>query len=197
MAEREILAALGLLDAEEAREPVAAAERASAEALLAEVGLAAEPVAPRSEARARLLEATQPEARFAGVIGRVQQLLDFSEEQARALLDKIADRAEDLVGWVAGDIEGAHYYHFQPGPRVAAVDCGLVWLEPGVEFPTHRHLGSELNVTLSGRAVEGSGAVFEPGDVVVRAPNSVHDFRAIGEEPFVFVVVLGDGIEFV
>lgn len=195
--EREILVARGLLERDAEIDGATASEVAGAEELLSQLGLTAEPVTPSAAARARLLEATHAETRFAGVLERVQELLDFSEAQARELLGRIADGVEDLVGWVEGDVAGAHYYHFTGGPRVATADCGLVRLEPGVRFPAHRHQGSEISVILAGRAVERGGVMFEPGDVVVRAAGSVHDFEAVGDEPFVFVVVLEDGIEFV
>jgi quercetin dioxygenase-like cupin family protein len=50
---------------------------------------------------------------------------------------------------------------------------------------------------LQGRAEEDTGRVWEPGDLVCNPAGSVHSFRASGPEPFAFVVVLHEGLEFV
>ncbi len=199
--DRDILVALRRLEEREGVDdvedtPADADARAAADRLLAEIGASAQAVSPSADARERLLASTRPASRFEGMVDRVGQLVDLGEEASRTLLHRIAGRVEDLVGWVEGDIAGAHYFHFDGGPRVAEADCGLVRIEPGVEFPTHRHVGSEITIVLAGRAVEDGGSTWAPGDLVVREPGSVHRFRAIGDEPFVFVTVLGNGIEF-
>ena len=43
---------------------------------------------------------------------------------------------------------------------------------------------------------EETGRVWEPGDVIRNAAGSTHSFRAISDEPFVFVVAVHEGIRF-
>ena len=87
-------------------------------------------------------------------------------------------------------------FHLPGGPRVAAADCGLVRLEPGVRFPTHRHAGDEWSFMLAGEAEEeGTGDRWIPGDLLHRPPGTAHAYRAVSREPLVFAVVLHGGLQ--
>ena len=50
---------------------------------------------------------------------------------------------------------------------------------------------------LSGSAREDSGTIWYPGDLLRNPKGSRHSFEVLGDEPFVFVVVLDDWIEYV
>jgi putative transcriptional regulator len=98
-------------------------------------------------------------------------------------------------GWVDTPLPGLHLHHFDGGPRVASADCGLVHLAPGIEFPTHRHLGREWNLVLAGSADESSGVLWLPGDLVVHETDTVHGFRAHEHEPLLLAAILENGLE--
>ncbi len=160
---------------------------------LGQVALAAEPLRPSQRIRELVLASLDPGARFEGFGERVAALFDLSVQRARAILAGLDDVAGDA--WEAGSVPGIRLLHLDGGPRVAAADCGLVHLEAGLRFPPHRHKGDEWSLVLAGRAQEDSGRFWEPGDILHEPPGSVHGFRALGDEPFVFAVVLHEGIE--
>lgn len=152
---------------------------------------------PSAGLRERVLRAvdraTDSGARLDGFLERTLHFFDLSADRARELLEAAA--APQATGWSDFSVPGVRLYHFDGGPRVAEADCGLVHLAPGVAFPLHRHIGDEWSLVLSGSAEESGGARWEPGDLVHRAAGTAHSFRAVGDEAFVFAVVLHGGIE--
>jgi quercetin dioxygenase-like cupin family protein len=160
---------------------------------------ATEPVQPSASLRAAVLHSLAAPAALAGYTRRMAQLFDLPEVRASELL-AIAQRREDEA-WVAAPIEitgkrdGTRLVHFAGGARVAAADCGLVSVEPGVRFAEHVHEGDEWSFVLAGAAQEeGTEATWLPGDLVHRAAGSRHAFRVTSAEPFVFAVVLEGAI---
>jgi hypothetical protein len=156
---------------------------------------AAAPVTPSAELRRRVLASVDPATRFEGFVERMALLFDLPEPRIREIL-----RAADAVGgdaWVATPIPGVRLYHFAGGPRVTGADCGLVHLAAGTAFPTHRHRGVEWSFVLAGTAVEDTGATWLPGDLLIREEGTAHAYRSVGDEPYLFAVVLHGGIELV
>ena len=174
-------------DSAEAREALSELEE-----LLGNVALAAEPRTPSPGVRERLLESLLPEMRFEGFKERLATLFDLSIERVRELLDTLDSVSGEP--WEKAGLPGVHLLHFDGGLRVASADCGLVHVEPGQAFPPHRHLGHEWVLVLQGEAREDSGRLFQPGDLIHKAPGSVHSFRILGEQPFVFAVVVFEGV---
>ena len=160
---------------------------------LGELALAAAPVRPSASLRERLLEATRTETAFAGYVDRLCELLDLGVDRVREILGEV-DRV-DTDAWEDSRTPGMRLLHFDGGPRVAEADCGLVHFVPGEEFPHHRHVGDEWSLILQGAVQEHDGRVSLPGDVLHRPAGSVHSFRAVGDEPLVFAVVVFEGIE--
>jgi quercetin dioxygenase-like cupin family protein len=155
----------------------------------------AAPMAPSAELRRRVLAAVDPATRFEGFVERMAVLFDLPEPRIREIL-----RGADAVagaGWVATPIPGVRLCHFAGGPRVTGADCGLVHLEAGAVFPPHRHRGVEFSFTLAGAGMEDGGDTWLPGDLVIREAGSVHGYRAVGDEPYLFAVVLHGGIDLV
>jgi len=146
--------------------------------------------------RAELLATLRPATRLEGFVRRLSTFLDLGPERVRNLLREVGDvRA---ASWTDDQVAGVRLLHFDGGPRHATADCGLVHVGPGQRYPRHHHPGDEWSLVLAGSAVEEeTGVVWEPGDIVHNAAGSTHAFRAIGDEPFVFAVVLADGIEIV
>ncbi len=145
------------------------------------------PVAPSPGLRDRILGATRPESRLAGLVDRVAWLFDLPTETCRTLLARVEDPA---APWERPPLDGARLLHFEPGPRLAGAHCGLVELAPGVVFPEHEHSGTEITLALRGRGREDDGAVIEPGDLVVRELGTRHTLRSLGDEPWLFAVAL-------
>lgn len=161
---------------------------------LGALGHAAEPIQPSAQLRDRLLASVTPETRWDGFVSRLSQIFDLAGDRIREILRSPSEQ------WDRESFPGiADLLHFDPGPRVAfASDAGLVWLEPGITFPLHEHTGDEWQLILQGRAEElESGDIWEPGDIVHRPPGSKHRFRALGDEPFVFAVILHAPIELI
>ena len=64
---------------------------------------------------------------------------------------------------------------------------GIVEIDPGAEYPSHRHAAPEVYYVLSGRAECRFGDeifVAEEGTVIRTRPNLVHSFRVLGDEKF-------------
>jgi quercetin dioxygenase-like cupin family protein len=148
-------------------------------------------LAPSATRRAELLATLRPATLLEGYVARLAAFLDLPTERARELVRCIPDE----TGWVVEALPGVRLYHFAGGPRHATSDCGLVHIAPGTRFPRHVHVGDEWLFVLAGSAEEeGTGAVWSPGDLLRCLPGSAHAFRALGDVPFVFAVVLTDGI---
>jgi quercetin dioxygenase-like cupin family protein len=156
-------------------------------------GLGAEPIAPSADLRGAVLASVAAGTKLAGFAERLAALFDFGAERAAELL---REAGGDASGWQTLPLPGVRLFHFAGGPRAAGADCGLVRLEPGARFPLHRHGGDEWLLVLAGEAEEeGTGARWLPGDLVHRDAGSVHAYRVTSPEPFVFAVLLRDGIE--
>lgn len=154
---------------------------------------AALPVPPSAALRRRVLSAVDPSTRFEGFVERLALLFDLPEPRIREILRE-ADAGAGAA-WVDAPIPGVRLCHFQGGGRVTGADCGLVHLAAGTVFPPHRHRGVEWTFVLAGSAMEDGGEVWLPGDLVIREEDSVHGFRAVGDEPYLFAVVLHGGID--
>jgi quercetin dioxygenase-like cupin family protein len=200
--ERMVELALGLLEGDERRElerdlagsGEARAELARLERSVAELGAAADPLAASRELRERLLRSLDPVTRFEGFAERLAAFLDLGLARTRELLASLA--AAGSAPWEDDLVAGVRLLHFAGGPRVAGADCGLVRCEPGVLYPRHLHRGDEWAFVLQGEGLEDSGRRWQPGDLIRNPAGSAHSFRSVGEEPFVFAIVLREGIRF-
>lgn len=177
------------VEAEVAASPALQAELRKLREAVAVLDSLTEPVTPSAALRERVLAIQDPATRFQGFVDRMARLFHFSRERAREVLAAVGDPD---AGWVTPG-PGVHLYHFEGGPEVARADCGLVKVAEGVDFPAHEHHGDEWSLNLQGRAREDGGRIFEPGELIHRAPGSRHGFRSIGDEPYVFAVVLYGG----
>ena len=151
------------------------------------------PLALRSAMRETLLATVSQEHRFDGFLARAAALLDLPRERTRLLLREVGRFAESR--WEDGRVAGVRIFHFDGGPRIADAHCGIVHIQPDVSYPRHRHRGDEWSLVLQGTAREDTGHIWAPGDLVGNLADSRHSFTALGPEPFVFLVVVNDGIE--
>jgi anti-sigma factor ChrR (cupin superfamily) len=134
-----------------------------------------------------------PRWRWAPFFDALHELFDLPEEQ----LIRIAVESADETQWEAAPLPGVRLFHLTPGPRVVATgaDAGIVSMAPGLVFPEHHHLGEERMLILRGGLRESSGAVFRPGDLIVRSAGTSHGFDVLPDQPLLHALVLVEGIE--
>jgi hypothetical protein len=190
---------LGELDAEatarlQAELAGSAALRETLESLrgLAELMPAAAPPLPApASVRDRLLAATASGAeRWAPFVAELSRAFQLGRDAMRAVLE----RAQRLSEWEPGPIPGSDLFHFDGGPALAGVDCGLVRYPAGFEHPLHVHDGDELTFVLSGGLTDSSGRVLGPGDALQMPAGSQHAYRVHDGAPLVFAIRLEEGI---
>jgi quercetin dioxygenase-like cupin family protein len=155
--------------------------------------IAAEASAPSAALRASVLASRGSLLPLAGLAPRLATFLDLPAERVETLL-RASGKADDAP-WVDDRVRGVRLLHFEGGARHAGADCGLVHVPAGTRYPFHRHMGEEWVFVLSGSAEEEeTGEHWGPGDLYRRVAGSSHAFRAIGSVPFVFAIVLREGI---
>jgi putative transcriptional regulator len=175
--------------------PTCAAELRATNETWASVALAIKPASPPSSLRARVLESIAGGAsngRFAQFVDQVKKMIDASRETVCKLLDSI----DELTSWEAGPSESSKLMHLPAGPALAGHLVGFVRVEPGTEFPLHKHLGEETVLILQGALEDSDGSISRRGDVVHKEAGTEHSFRAIGKLPLIYLVVLDKGVEF-
>jgi putative transcriptional regulator len=175
--------------------PTCAAELRATNETWATVALAIKPSSPPGSLRSRVLESIAGGAssgRFAQFVDQVRKMIDASRETVCSLLDSI----DELTAWEAGPSESSKLMHLPAGPALAGQLVGFVRVEPGTEFPLHKHLGEETVLILQGALEDCDGTVSRRGDVVNKAAGTEHSFRAIGKLPLIYLVVLDKGVEF-
>jgi len=169
-------------------------ELTAIEELLAGVAADLPAVAPAEEARARLMTVAETQERWTPFLKRMAALVDLAEAQMRAVFAK----ALDLANWEPGPVPGVQLFHFDGGPRLAAVDAGLARLPKGATSPVHRHIGDELVFVLEGSFVDlVSGQVHKPGDLIHHGPGSEHAFRVVGDSDLVYALLVNAEIQIV
>ncbi len=152
------------------------------------IGLEQEPINTSKHLRDLIMGAIDPSSRFEGFVERLAELFDLSSKRIRELLSTIDD--DQNQSWKASGIPGTRLMHFDGGPRLESATCGLVTVKPGRIFPAHKHQDDEWVFVLQGRAQEDSGRILEPGDLDYGKAGTTHTFRTLGEESFIFAVVL-------
>jgi len=96
--------------------------------------------------------------------------------------------------WGPGPLPGVELMHFAGGPRVATADTGFVRVPPHFEFPSHRHLGEERVLIISGGYREDTGRLFGPGDLHVMQPDTTHAYTVL-PEGCLLALVLYTGVD--
>jgi quercetin dioxygenase-like cupin family protein len=150
------------------------------------------PQSPRKEVRANLLAALDGSAAhpFPGFARRFARLFDISVEKSDEILGKMSSTSEE--DWLP--LGGTSLLHFEPGPRYEGAHAGLVRCQPGMDFPTHRHLGTETTMILAGGISDlDTGEVFLPGDVVTKPADTEHHLRILAPHECVFAVLMEGG----
>ncbi len=187
---------LGIQDAEErkaiqreiAASPDLQEQLASIQNALDQIAFAEQPVRPSHRLRDRVLQSTQDETRFDGFIGRFASLFDLGKQASISLLAKIESASDS--DWESIFLPGVKIMKFAGGPRVALATCGIVQVKAGTLFPAHQHQADERILVLQGFARDDKARVITTGDIFEYSKGSSHSFRVIGDEDFIFAVVL-------
>lgn len=188
------LYALGILEPDEAaqveaavaRDPQLAVELAAYRDTAA---LLTTPAQPDPSVMARLM-ASVGESRFERFSARLAKLYDVTVDRARELLGLLERKAS----W-DNAMPGLGLVHFDGGPAYAAADCGFIRLAPGTSFPHHTHMGEEVSLILAGEIQDKqTGAIYRPGDEVVKPVDSDHDVVCIGTEDAIYAARAMNGI---
>ena len=145
-------------------------------------------ITPSPNVRQLILNSTQTETRFSGFLNRFAAMFDLDQQAAEGLMAKIDQT--NLKCWESTAIPGVRILKFNGGPKVAAATCGIVQVAPGKLFPAHRHRSEELVLVLQGQAKDDSGNILSAGDRFVSGAGSKHSFRILGDEVFIFAVLL-------
>ncbi len=152
------------------------------------VAHAEQPIKPGAGLRNKVLGSIQGDTRFYGFLQRFADLFDLdntTSEKLLAKIDKITDQA-----WQSTPFPGVTIMKFPGGPSLASATCGIVQVQAGKLFPAHQHQADEKTLILQGFAIDDSGNELAAGDLFHFHKGSSHSFRIIGDETFVFAVVL-------
>jgi hypothetical protein len=159
---------------------------------LAAVGSSLSQVAPPPGARAALLAALDSGKRFAPFLDDLVRHLDLAKSRVLELLDEMANPGR----WELGPMPGIRLMHIEHGPLAVAPDAGFVWMQRGFQFPYHRHAGHEVNYVLEGAIRDGDGTLYLPGEAIIMAPGSAHDYSVPdGADLLMLVIQQGFDIE--
>jgi quercetin dioxygenase-like cupin family protein len=152
------------------------------------------PIGPAPQLlRERLLASiARPRLRYAPLYGKLTDLFDLGDTALADLFERAASAEE----WSVSQVPATELLHLQGGPRVASADNGLVRIQAGARFPTHRHLGRERVLVLEGAyRDEPSGRMYGAGDVHEMDAGTSHAYVALSERPLLLAVSLLSGVD--
>ena len=159
------------------------------EAVAAWVGRQVKPERPPTTVIQRLFRTLDGPERYRPFFPALQDIFDLSEAAVR----KVLQRIDEAAGWsLHGD---ARYFHFQPGPRMAAQEAGVVRMAPGVVFPRHLHRAGEVTFVIDG-LMNDRDRLYGPGAIVEADPGTTHDYRSAGVGRDLVLLSRHGGIEF-
>jgi anti-sigma factor ChrR (cupin superfamily) len=161
-------------------------------AALAADNLATPPLRPA--ARGQLLDQLRPYDRFARFESAVAELLQISQPEAAAALQRI----DDASAWQP-QLPGVAYLPVVSGPDAGLFLSGFLRVDAGLVLPEHEHLGEEVTYVLQGGFEESiSGKLFLPGEPATMQAGTRHSFRVPADGPhLVGLVAIKGGVRFV
>lgn len=172
------LAALLALDETDDATPETAARAREFREVLGLLPLAETPLVATTAMRDRLLASLDPATPYEGFVRRVGELFDLSAEKVRAIFRDLADATK----WEPTLLDRVSTFHLDGGPRAATADCGITRFGAGTVFPSHRHVGREVMILLSGAIRFDDGRVARVGDRIEMADGTRHAFTVLDED---------------
>ncbi|HEY3593741.1 MAG TPA: cupin domain-containing protein, partial [Polyangiaceae bacterium] len=112
-------------------------------------------------------------------------LWDITEAEVDGVFAKSSQRS----AWKRTPLPGVRTLGVSGGPHSGQADTFMVRFAPGMDFPRHRHQGSEALLVLEGSYTDSSGRVVEPGDLHEMSPGTEHGFHVAERGPCVGAVV--------
>ena len=156
---------------------------------------ATQPMQPDANVKRNLMKTISGEFTLQGFVNRLSLFFDLSKEEILKILEKAHTAPQNPWYQMGGG--GIYLMDIVGGQRVAEADCGLVYMEPGTQFPMHRHLGDEMALILAGEIREHTGEIKQAGDQILRSLNSEHSFSITSRDPAIIAIVLFKGYEFI
>jgi len=156
--------------------------------ILETIGLAEEPIKPSENLKRSLVASLDANTPFHGFVDRFMRLFDLERDNVEALFSKIVKTPGDLFESCA--IPKTSLFYFDGGPKVSHAECGIIKVEAGSLFPAHKHQGKEWVLVLQGEAIDRSGQVYLPGDVIYSDEKDSHALRVSKDDDLIFAVVL-------
>lgn len=148
------------------------------------LGLPAIP--PPSALRGRLMARVGGRDRFLPFLDRLVTLFDLPEDDTRREVDAILDPQAEWESLVPG----CTFRDFDGGPALGEAHAGLIRVQPGSVFPSHRHVGEERTLVLQGRVADEHGNEYRAGDMIVMADGTEHELRAVGDHEVIYASVV-------
>lgn len=139
-----------------------------------------------SNVKSMILTSVSDKTRYFGFTDRLAALFDLPRSTVTELLQSAI--GFPAAPWGPSLIPDMHALHFDGGEKLKGIECGLVHLKPGVQFPNHEHEGDEVSFILEGELTDHTGHVFLPGDTIHCIKGQSHSFTSTGDVPLVFAV---------
>ncbi|MBR9909189.1 MAG: cupin domain-containing protein [Gammaproteobacteria bacterium] len=162
---------------------------------LVDFGDTVTPLPPARGLRDRILASLEDSGRFRAHVDRLGAFLDLPSDRVQELLQTAESATRDAPGWQATGLPGLLALPIQGGPNIANTQAQLLHLDPGFNFPAHRHQGHEWGYVLQGLLQEDSGRLFASGDIVHKPAGSSHRFKVESECPALLFVLLEGPIQ--
>jgi anti-sigma factor ChrR (cupin superfamily) len=130
--------------------------------------------------------------RYAPFSRRLGELYDLPREKVKNLLASAAQPR----AWKFSGLPGIRKLPVEAGPACKGAQAYLVTFSAGVRFPEHHHDGLETVLLLAGSYTEGSGKVYQTGDMHLMEPGTAHSFTIAADEDCVAAALLHGGLNF-
>jgi hypothetical protein len=124
----------------------------------------------------RLADALAGAKRFEHLVPQLAELFDLDEATARQLTEHL----DDATAWQEGPGDGVWLIPVNAGPKWSGFITTLLKLDPGAQFPLHRHGADERVLLLEGGYRDDqSGVEFWRGELDERAVGTSHSFTSL------------------
>lgn len=151
---------------------------------LLSLGLPSAP--PSATLRGRLMARVGGPDRFLPFLDRLISLFDLPEDDTRREIDAVLDPDAEWESLA----DGCTFRDFDGGPALGDAHAGLIRVQPGSVFPSHRHVGEERTLVLQGRVADEHGNEYRAGDMIVMLDGTEHELRAVGDQEVVYASVV-------
>jgi len=157
------------------------------------LALSAPECAPPDSLRQAILLPFDGVQRYAMYAERIAELFSCSVEKVMSLFG-LLDTEEE---WSKGPAKETHLLHAKLDSEPKGTWMGFIRLQPGCIFPTHRHLGREHLLILTGGYTNDAGDEFWPGDEDANESGTVHGLVVHKEVACIAALISENGFKIV